>query len=100
MKNGPPNDDHYPPQTTKKALFARALFCLGRIVGIEPMHGRFTAGCVKPLHHIRQRVIVYSTPRESASAFKADWLLLDASIQNGSSRAFTKFGSLPFGTFS
>ena len=35
---------------------------MGRIMGIEPMHGRFTAGCVKPLHHIRQRVIVYSTP--------------------------------------
>jgi hypothetical protein len=44
-------------------------FLLGRIMGIEPMHGRFTAGCVKPLHHIRQRVIVYSTPRQSASGF-------------------------------
>lgn len=29
-------------------------------MGIEPMRGRFTAGCVKPLHHIRQRVLVYA----------------------------------------
>ena len=59
------------PYRPRKKAPKGFLFVLGRIVGIEPTHGRFTAGCVKPLHHIRQRVIVYSTPHQDASYFRA-----------------------------
>ncbi len=33
---------------------------MGRDTGFEPVNGRFTAGCVSPLHQFRQRHIVYS----------------------------------------
>ena len=45
-------------------IFGGHLCCIlrmGRDTGFEPVNGRFTAGCVSPLHQFRQRHIVYSS---------------------------------------
>jgi hypothetical protein len=45
-------------QKKKKPRSLEVSFFLGRNTRIELVHGRFTAGCVKPLHQFRQRVLV------------------------------------------
>ena len=56
-------DDLYKEKRHPDAIEMSLFFRMGRIEGFEPSNDRFTAGCVWPLHHIRQvREIFYLFP--------------------------------------